>query len=123
LILALGAYVRVLMRGELHDKYVYSAIGATMQTVRIPPLKAYESAGGYLLYALPARSRGRPSEQDYYENLQLIALDSLCSNNQVCVSDIEKQIDVHCSQIQEILADPRVLEPVKNYLRSRCRRG
>lgn len=122
LILAVVAYVRVLMRGELHDKYVYSAMSAAMENVRIPPLKAYESAGGYLLYAVPARSRERVSEHDY-EHLQLIVLDSLCSDDQVCVSDIDKQIDVRCSQIEGILADRRVLDEVKAYLKSNCTNG
>jgi hypothetical protein len=123
LILAVLAYVRVLMRGELHDKYVYSAMGAAMENVRIPPLKAYESPGGYLLYALPARSRGRASAHDYYEHLQLVALDSLCSDDQVCVSDIDKQIDVRCSQLEGILEDRRVLDKVKAYLKSNCTNG
>jgi hypothetical protein len=81
----------------------------------------FESPSGYLFYAVPARTRGNAVKGDPDEFVQLIALDTLCSGQEVCLWDRDKQIDISCAQVDGVLRDPRVLEPVKNYLRSRCR--
>jgi hypothetical protein len=116
------AYLRVLTTGELHDKYVYGDMGPLVAT----PMKhfvPFKSPSGYLFYPVPAQTRGNAAKGDPDEFVQLIALDTLCSGQEVCLWDRDKQIDVSCSDVEAALRDPRVLEPVKNYLRSKCRRG
>jgi hypothetical protein len=121
-ILAVLAYGRFLATGELHDKYVYSDMG-TLVANKAPMARfvPFTSVSGYLLYALPTRTRGNAIVGDPNEFVQLIALDTLCSD-EVCLLDPDKQINVSCSQVEAVLRDPRVVAPAKDYLRSRCTR-
>lgn len=115
-------YLGVLTTGELHDKYVFGDMGAlVVKKPLVTQLVPFESPGGYLLYAVPTRTAGKAVKGDAYEFVQLIALDSLCNNQEVCLWDPDKQIDVRCTELAEVLRDRRVLKPVKNYLRSKCR--
>jgi hypothetical protein len=117
------AYLRVLTAGELHDKYVYSDMGALVaKKAPVARFVQFTSMSGYLMYAVPTRSRGHAIEGDPNEFVQLIALDTLCSGEQVCLWDPDKPIDVSCTDVEGALRDPRVLAPVKNFLRSKCRR-
>lgn len=110
--------------GELGDEYVYSDMGAIVDTkAKIPLLQPYESQNGYLLYVLPTRNAGHGLKGDPFEYRQLIALDTLCSGNSVCIWDPDKQLNVRCSQITGILGDPRVRGPVRDYLKSNCLQG
>jgi hypothetical protein len=115
------AYIRVLTTGELHDKYVYGDMGPLIvNNAPVARFVPFKSASGYLFYAVPTRTRGNAIEGDPDEFLQLIALDTLCSG-EVCLWDTDKEIDVSCSQVEGVMRDPRVLAPVKEFLRSRCR--
>jgi hypothetical protein len=120
-ILGCLAYIRVLTTGELHDKYVYSDMGTLLsKNAPIARFVPFTSVSGYLFYAVPTRTRGNAIVGEPDEFIQLIALDTLCSG-EVCLWDPDKQIDVSCSQVEGVLRDPRVLAPVKDYLRSKCR--
>ena len=120
-ILAVLAYIRFLTTGELHDKYVYSDMG-TLITQNAPMARfvPFTSVSGYLFYALPTRTRGNAVKGDPNEFRQLVALDTLC-RGEVCLWDPDKEIDVSCSQVEDVMRDPRVLAPVKDHLRSGCR--
>jgi hypothetical protein len=115
------AYLRVLTTGELHDKYVYSDMGALLsKKTPVAQFVPFKSPSGYLFYAIPARTRGNAVRGGWDEFVQLIALDTLCSGQQACVWDPDKQIDVSCSRLDVVLRDRRILDEAKAYLQSKC---
>jgi hypothetical protein len=119
-ILGCLAYIRVLATGELHDKYVYSDMGALIaRGAKVAQFVPFTSASDYRFYALPTRTRGNAIVGDPNEFVQLIALDTLCSG-EVCLWDPDKKIDVKCSQISGVLQDERVVKKARDYLRSSC---